>query len=157
MNFTDYNISTDLRELILTAAKLENKTLITNVINNKESFNENHIEQLKNMYLHVPINLNIFNPLLCYKLVCDIDFRKVSELDNFINKNTLVVELEIYINQNTYKLESYQFKLIDRTELKTSINVSLTKLQETYIENYGKKCIKYYEKLIKEEQGKNYD
>ena len=150
--FKNYQISSQLRDLIFNYTMLNKNLIITDLTKTKSLFTYNSILDLKEMYLHVPINMNVFRPKMCFKLVTNIDYVTVYELEKYINKNVIGVELEIYINQETNDLERYQFKTVNKYGLKTFINLTLNENQEKDIERYGNKCVKYYKKLVAEEK-----
>lgn len=76
----NHPISRELETLILNAANLDNKTILT--LNDGIHFNEKNIDTLKEMYLHVPVNNNLIHPIMCYRLLCNIDYKDVVDLKN---------------------------------------------------------------------------
>ena len=147
IGFKNYPISSELETLILNAANLENKTILT--LNDGIHFNEKNIDTLKEMYLHVPVNNNLIHPIMCYRLLCNIDYKDVVEFKKYENDFFEDIELELFINQASYKLEKYTFKTIDRYGIKRVIHPKLSPLQNNMIEKYGESCVKYYEELMR--------
>lgn len=147
MGFKNHPISRELETLILNAANLDNKTILT--LNDGIHFNEKNIDTLKEMYLHVPVNNNLIHPIMCYRLLCNIDYKDVVEFKKYENNFFEDIELELFINQASYTLEKYTFKTIDRYGIKRVIHPKLSILQDKMIEKYGESCVKYYEELMR--------
>ena len=147
MGFKNHSISKELETLILNAANLDNKTILT--LNDGIHFDEKNIDTLKEMYLHVPVNNNLIHPIMCYRLLCNIDYKDVVEFKKYENDFFEDIELELFINQASYKLEKYTFKTIDRYGIKRVIHPKLSPLQNNMIEKYGESCVKYYEELMR--------
>lgn len=147
IGFKNHSISSKLETLILNAANLDNKTILT--LNDGVHFNEKNIDTLKEMYLHVPVNNNLIHPIMCYRLLCNIDYKDVVEFKKYENDFFEDIELELFINQASYKLEKYTFKTIDRYGIKRVIHPKLSPLQNNMIEKYGESCVKYYEELMR--------
>lgn len=149
VGFKNYFINNELKVTIEKIANYQNGTLISSSLKNKMPFHRGHIKELKEMFLHIPINKNPFKPNMCYKLICEIDYKKVSELTGFINQKSVGVDLVIFINQDNFHLQQYEFRVIDNRGYKHPVNIGLSRLQEADIETYGKRCAKYYEELVK--------
>lgn len=154
VGFREYPLNNVFKDLIKRAATLKSNTILRDPLLTKERFNELHILKLKELYAHVPTTNNPFHPKMCYKLVCQLDFTKIDELDKYLNRNITDVELEIFIKQENLRLDHYTFKVINHSNFRTVVDLNLTKLQEAEIEIYGKRCAQYYEELIKEESYK---
>lgn len=150
VGFRNFTINSELHKLIEEAATYPNHKVFVDETRKKRTFHGLQIKDLKEMYLHVPTNNNPFKPNLCYKLICNIDYLLVKEINPFINNNIKNVELEIYINQDTLNLDKYEFLTVSKNDCKKVIDLNLTKLQEADIEIYGQKCVRYYEELSKE-------
>ena len=152
LGFKNFFMSNELRESIKEAAECKNHTIISDKKDDIEKFNELHIKKVKSLYNHVPISKSMFEHVDCYKLICSVDYKHMKEFEEYSKKHIRYVELEIFINKDTYRLEKYQFKVVNTTKIKSVIELNLSKLQESDIETYGKNYVRYYEALVKEDE-----
>lgn len=130
--FTEYDISNELKEQIISYARSEAKSKFP-------------FKKLEELTLYFPLEYSLFHVKTGTRLVIDVDYEKIPELKEYITHDTTSISVEVLFNEQTKTIHSYLFRRVRKNRfMKKLMDFRLSKKSERELEKCVNKCMNEY-------------
>ena len=130
--FTEYDLSNELKEQIISYARSEAESKFP-------------FKKLEELTLYFPLEYSLFHVKTGTRLVIALNYEKMPELKEYITHDTTSISVEVLFNEQTKTIHSYLFRRVRKNRfMKKLMDFRLSKKSEKELEKCVNECMNEY-------------